>query len=155
MKDPALQWILAAGQVVTAVGTLAAVTVALWLGRLERRRIWMELEDRVAGQARLVTFAVVHRGDRWWVQTTNHSAAPVFEVRITQVRSGDEAGHVQTIPVSLEGLAMVPAGESLDQSLQFSGPEVNGGYKVTAQFLDSAGLWWQRTGTDPPRRVVK
>jgi hypothetical protein len=152
-KESTAQWILAVGQVVIAAGTLAAVLVALWLGRLERRRIWGELEDREAGQARLVAFEVVRRGGRSLVRTTNHSAAPVFEVRVTHVRCGDQVGHVQTNGGSSEWLAMVPARESVDQVLTFDGPEVNGSYEVTALFLDSAGLRWQRTGANPPRRI--
>jgi hypothetical protein len=150
-----VDWISAVGEVVGAVGTLAAVIVALWLARLDRQRIWAELEDREAGQARLVTFEVVRRGGRWRVQTTNHSVAPVFDVRVIQVRCGDQVGHVDPIPGTPKWLAMVRAGESMDQVITFNDLEVDGTCEVTAFFLDSAGLRWQRTGTDPPRRVLK
>ena len=52
MASGPAEWISAIGQIVAAAGTLAAVVIALWLARLDGRRIRAELADRDAGQAR-------------------------------------------------------------------------------------------------------
>jgi hypothetical protein len=150
-----VEWVSAAGQVVSAVGTLAAVAIALWLARLDGRRFRAESADREAGQARLVTFEVVRRGGRWRVKTTNYSTAPVFDVRVMHVRYGDQVVHVEKAPGSPERLAIVPAGETMDQAVSLADLEAAGVWEVTATFLDSAGLRWLRTGIDPPRRVLQ
>ena len=61
MASGPAEWISAIGQIVAAAGTLAAVVIALWLARLDGRRIRAELADRDAGQARLIMFEIVRR----------------------------------------------------------------------------------------------
>jgi hypothetical protein len=57
----------AIAQIAGAVGTLAAVVVALWVASRDSHRLQAELSDREAGQARLIIADVHREGGRWWV----------------------------------------------------------------------------------------
>lgn len=163
---PVLVWSVAISQVVGTVATLTTVVVALWIAVRDGRRVRVEQADRDARQARLITFEVYRRGDHWRVGTTNQSMAPVFEVTVTEVTSGDHMGKVAAVPGSPAQLAIVPAGARMEQTITFanrkshpmsdfnSTDEVIGSYQVTATFLDAAGLRWSRSGSDPPRRIL-
>lgn len=163
---PALEWSVALAQVTAAVATLAAVVVALWLAARDGRRSRVEQADRDARQARLITFEVYRRGDRYRVGTRNQSTAPIFEVTVTEVTWGEHIGYVEAVPGSPAQLAVVPAGNSVEQTITFAHPESRpmpdfdpadeliGSYQVTAHFLDAAGLRWRRTGSDPPQRIL-
>lgn len=154
---PALEWSVAISQVAGAGATLAAVVVALWIAVRDGRRVQALQDDRDAGQARLITFEVYTRGDRWRVGTMNHSAAPIFEVTVTKVTCGDRIGRVVEVPGSPEQLAMVPPGDKPEQTTDIAVVEADGSHKMigscTAHFLDAAGLRWSRTGSDPPQRI--
>jgi hypothetical protein len=97
---------------------------------------------------------VLRRDGRWRVVTTNHSTAPAFEVRVTAVRIGDQVGHVETVAGSPEWLVILHPGATMDQAINLNDPQLRGSFEVTATFLDSAGLRWQRIGAGPPRRVL-
>lgn len=162
----AVAWSAAISQVVGTVATLAAVVVALWIALRDGRRARDEQADRDARQARLVTFEVYRRGDRWRVGTTNQSTAPIFEVTVTKVTGTDHVGYVEAVPGSPAQLTVVPAGGKVEQTIKFADPESSPGsdststngvswsYQVSANFLDAAGLRWSRTGSDPPRRIL-
>jgi hypothetical protein len=157
---------VAIAQVAGASGTLAAVVVALWITVRDGRRIRAEQADRDDRQARLVTFEVYRRGDRWRVGTTNQSMAPIFEVTVTAVARGERVGHIEAVPGSPARLTLVPAGGRVEQTITFAEPEpppipdvtttdeMINSYQVTAHFLDAAGLRWSRTGSDPPQRIL-
>lgn len=145
---------------VGTAATVAAVVVALWIAVRDGRRARAEQADRDARQARLITFEVYRRGDRWRVGTANQSTAPIFEVTVTEVTCGNHVGHVEAVPGSPAQLATVLAGDRVEQTILFAyqksrpDPQLSGPCQVTATFLDAAGLRWCRTGSDPPRRIV-
>ncbi|MGH4011626.1 MAG: hypothetical protein ACRDTH_26255 [Pseudonocardiaceae bacterium] len=56
--DSVATWLGVVGQLVGAIGTIAAVCVALWLAQRERRRSEVERRDREAAQARLIIIDV-------------------------------------------------------------------------------------------------
>jgi hypothetical protein len=151
----ALDWIRAVGQVAGALGTLAAVAVALWVARRDGQRLRAEQADRDASQARLVT-ADVHREDgRWWVRTTNHSSAPVYSVEVVAARHARDAGEsaVEAVPGAPAVLDALAAGETRDRALADGGGDPSDGL-VVLRYVDSAGLRWQRAGAAQPERLL-
>lgn len=117
---PVLEWSVAIAQVVGAVGTLAAVVVALWIAVRDGRRVRADQADRDARQARLITFEVYEDRDGWRVGTTNQSMAPIFEVTVTKVTCGDHVGEVGPVPEGSTQLAVVKAGERVGGRLSSS-----------------------------------
>ncbi|HEV2779966.1 MAG TPA: hypothetical protein VGX25_11270 [Actinophytocola sp.] len=153
MQGPAVtDWMSALGEIAGAAGTVAAVAVALLLARRGARRQRIEQADREAGQARLI-IAELHRAEgRWWVRTTNHSTAPVFQVEILEVRHPDGVSTVEPAPGAPVELTKLPAGEVNDRALALGGDPATA--VVVLRFLDAAGLRWHRAGTGQPQRVL-
>lgn len=93
------EWLAIAQPVVTALGVLVALTVALWnvsKNREERKDRGKQLtaleraeQDRIAAQARKVVPTLVRAPvfgpDMWSVKVSNHSNAVVTELKVTVV----------------------------------------------------------------------
>ncbi len=147
-----LDWVSVVGQLAGVLGTLTAVVVALWVARRDGRRQRVEQSDRDAGQARLVTADVHRDAGRWWVRTTNHSAAPVFDVAVVEVRHEGGVSAVEPVPGAPAVLHVLPAGETRDRAIA-PGSDPSPGV-VVLRYLDAAGLRWYREGPGQPERVL-
>lgn len=147
-----LDWVAVVGQLAGVAGTLAAVTVALWVARRDGRRLRAEQSDREAGQARLVTADVHRQAGRWWVRTTNHSAAPVFGVEVLEVRHEGGVSVIEPVPGAPAVLEVLAAGETRDRAIA-PGDDPSSGV-VMLRYLDAAGLRWYREGREQPQRVL-
>ncbi|MGH3778872.1 MAG: hypothetical protein ACRDRR_24585 [Pseudonocardiaceae bacterium] len=173
--DSVATWLGVAGQWAGAIGTVAAVVVALRLARWERRRDTAERRDREAAQARLVTIVVTYPeyDDRRehnvpWVEITNHSQQPVHRPSIESIvgaRPSVRWGRGQTDYIEYSLREVVPAsendrvpfahfnadGEPIDTTVTPGKIEkwvdVD---NVTITFMDAAGLRWRRTGNGEP-----
>ena len=144
-------WVAAIGQVAGAIGTFAAVVVALAISRRENRALRTEQADRAAAQARLVVSEVRAERRIWWVRTTNHSGEPVFDVRVAEVRCDRARLRVQDAPGAPAVVDILAAGESRDRVLD---GEAEVTATVVVQYVDARGLRWERVGRQPPRRLV-
>ncbi|WP_336054312.1 hypothetical protein [Streptomyces sp. CA2R101] len=158
----------------SAIGTVGATIVALSLavheGRVRRRDEW----DRQAAQARLVVSTIPGTS----ATVVNHSETPLLQLRVLRVDADDPTG-----PVAVRWsddspdkrvFDNVAGGKSCSAELRVQGwgPKFHPvhGYEVgtdegitpsdatnlrlTIQFLDAAGLWWQRVGLQPPTRLL-
>lgn len=92
--DAVATWLSVAGQWVGALGTIAAVGLALWLAQREDRRVTAERRDREAAQAKLVVIELEYPefGEPGpypflgRMKITNHSEhQPVFRPRIESI----------------------------------------------------------------------
>lgn len=171
-------WIAAIGQALGALFTAAAVAVALRIGRRERRwrsedveRSEAERTDREFAQARLVTIEVDYEPFEWamrsrifWAGVHNASSDPVFEVELVGVTCSKRDDLTwqfdwgpldswETVPrVVLSGKKFgwpISYKDRRGQSVDGSGVD-----RVTLRFTDAAGLRWERTDNEPPRRVL-
>jgi len=93
-------WLSVAGQWVGALGTIAAVGLALWLAQRETRQLTAERRDREEAQARLVVIELEYPevGDPGQypylgsTKITNHSEHhPVFRPRIELCRAAADS----------------------------------------------------------------
>lgn len=168
--DSVANWVAAVGQVLGAVGTFAAVVVALRLARWERRRDTAERRDREAAQARLVTITVDYRDFNRaipGVVITNHSEQPVHRPEVHSM--GDPRPPVRWGPrMELKGYphrpteVLSPHGSRYENFHHIDGAGVFTrdvvqrvrADDVTITFVDAAGLRWRRTGNGEPVRVV-
>ncbi|GLW04710.1 hypothetical protein [Streptomyces lavendulae] len=154
----------------SAVATTAATGVALWLAVYEVQMRRRDETVRQGAQAHKVLSAI--EGTRGKV--VNHSSEPLLELRIIRadaevngspvaVRWADDAQRI---------FGNVSAGEERQLELQVQGwgPLIRAGleegidegiapinatdHRLTIQFLDAAGLWWQRVGLRPPTRIL-
>lgn len=148
----ALNWVSVLGQLAGTAGTLLAVVVALWVASRDGRRLRAEQSDREAGQARLIIADVHREGGRWWVRTTNHSAAPVFGVEVVEVRHADGVSGVEPVPGAPAVLDVLGAGETRDRAITPAGNPSPG--VVVLRYHDAAGLRWRREGTGQPERLL-
>jgi hypothetical protein len=174
--DAVATWLSVAGQWVGALGTIAAVGLALWLAQRETRRITAERRDREAAQARLVVIELEYPefGDPGpyphlgWTKITNHSEhQPVFRPRIESMGGPRPKVRWALDVAGLDGSEWWPT-EVLHPKGTHHVPfehVVNGrsvrnlyGHPspikkwveiddVTVTFTDAAGLRWRRTGT--------
>jgi hypothetical protein len=144
-------WVSALGQVAGAAGTFAAVVLALWVARRDGRWRRAEQSDREAGQARLIIADMHHDDGRWWVRTTNHSTAPVFDVEVVEVRHPNGISKVEPVPGAPAEVIKLAAGEAIDRAIT-PGGDPSG--VVVLRFLDAAGLRWRREGTAQPQRIL-
>jgi hypothetical protein len=150
-----VDWVSALGEVAGAVGTVAAVVVALWVSNRSMRQQRAEQADREAGQARLITVDFYRADGRWWVRTTNHSAAPVFDVQIDEVRHTVGTSEIESVPGHPAELAKLAAGQDNDRAVAVGdGVNPSTGDVVVLRFLDARGLRWRREGTAQPQRVL-
>lgn len=151
----------------SAIGTVGAVVIALFVAINEGRRRRLDKEDSDAGQARLIT---VHRHPQGYV-ITNHSMAPILSLKIVNVEviedgvaaweagSGDDSDQSPSHDV-------VPPGEhKLFGVVNFRRPgttEVNlqrrldrdDVLRCTFAFTDAQGLRWKRQHQKQPERVL-
>lgn len=157
-------WIDAA----SAVGTFAAVAVALWIGIRDGRERDAERRDSEAGQARLVMVSSgTASGGGIWVVLTNHSSQPVTGLELDEVTwDGDEArGAPWRVPPTIMGARaatdILAAGDELKIPVEFLGPNGErihvgvGSFTARYSFRDACGLTWSRIGNGEPRRVLR
>jgi hypothetical protein len=147
-----VDWVSAGGEVAGAIGTFAAVVVALWVSIRSAQRQRAEQIDREAGQARLITTELRHEDGRWWVRTTNHSTAPIFDARILGVRHAGGVGMVEPAPGAPVEVTTLTAGQSVDRAVAANGVPANA--VIVLQFLDAVGLRWRREGAAQPKRIL-
>ncbi len=159
-------WLSAVGQVAGAIGTFAAVAVALRLAVKDNRRLASELRDREASTARLVS-ATIRRGlGLTFLEIRNDSNEAIhdLDVRVT----GAGALRVTGQNVEERNGRFVPAGPgSATESVRALRPgevrrlvveaadeaqTVDLPASAAVCFTDSAGLRWLRTAHEPPRR---
>ncbi|AXE27881.1 hypothetical protein C0216_30655 (plasmid) [Streptomyces globosus] len=156
----------------SAVATTAATGVALWLAVHEVQMRRKDETDRQAAQARLVVSAI--EGTRG--EVVNHSSEPLLELRIIRA-DADVDGRPVAVRWAEDAQRIfrnVSAGEERHLELRVQGwgplihPELSyevgtdegvapfnaSNHRLTIQFLDAAGLWWQRVGLEPPTRVL-
>lgn len=174
-------WLAAWGQTAGAIGTAAAVGVALWLAFRESR--WRradqaerdaERADRDAAQARLVTVEptypeVVYARDLHIViKIVNASLLPIFDVKVVDLSCDVAPGHTWRIDDS-DGdgfkieFRVLAAGEPFYLPVEYVDPagrstalmEAGGTDHVTIEFTDSVGLRWRRRDNDAPVRVIE
>lgn len=144
--DPATvaDWVGSVGQAAGAIGTFAAVVVALAIARRDGRRAEDDRADREASQARLiVTERRFHR--EWLVRTTNHSSRPVFDVTLA---GGWTAVEREGSPAVV---AVLAPGAGIDRRVM--PPAEPDTADIVIDFLDAAGLRWRRRGHAAPERV--
>lgn len=156
----------------SAVATTAATGVALWLAVHEVQMRRKDETDRQAAQARLVVSAI--EGTRG--EVVNHSSEPLLELRIIRADADVDGGPVAVrwAEDAQRIFRNVSAGEERHLELLVQGwgplfhPELSyevgtdegvapfnaTNHRLTIQFLDAAGLWWQRVGLEPPTRVL-
>lgn len=164
----------------SAIATTAATLVALSLGvhevkmrRKDEAERQKEATDRQGAQARLVVAGV--EGERAVV--VNHSIEPLLEVRIIRA----DAAYPSGAPVAVRWhecdqriFHNVAAGQSLSLRLRSQdwgahfgvdgietgenddgiAPQDATNRSVTVQFIDIAGLRWQRVGLAAPTRII-
>ncbi|MGW7450174.1 hypothetical protein [Streptomyces sp. NPDC054787] len=156
----------------SAIATTAATGVALWFGWHEVKMRNKEETDRQAAQARLVVSVI--DGNRG--EVVNHSSEPLLELRIIRA-DADVDGQSVAVRWSEDDRRIfrnVSAGQvhHLELLEQGWGPLLDPvhGYEVgtdqgiaplnatnhrlTIQFMDVAGLRWQRVGLQPPTRLL-
>lgn len=149
---------------VSAIGTLAAVIVALWLALSERRRDRTERRAREVAQASLVTVTLPVESNRRMGAITNHSEQPVLQPRVESM--GDpppsmrwpEAGS-PSFPPNLDGndyTEVLPSKETYRLIFDYSTRGIQKPVHVkdvTITFTNASGRW-RRTGNGEPVRVI-
>ncbi|NIH87376.1 hypothetical protein [Amycolatopsis granulosa] len=164
------------GQWAGALGSMAAVIVALALAAVDGRRRRRELADRQAAQARTVTCTVTRSigqdGDRdeLSVVVHNHGQLPVTDVYLRDVRMHFGDTTLQDWDFAAprqrdEGRAypldtvIGPQDHSSSPRLIFrdepaeGAPPGRGEATTRFAFLDASGLCWERINNGPPRRI--
>jgi hypothetical protein len=156
---------------VSAIATVGATGVALWVvvheGKSRNADLRVrdaERRDQEAAQARLIT-SEAKRLDRD-AHINNHSAAPVFDVRVIRAEATSaEGGPVAPafMPDARRTFPVLGAGKEARTGLSHTVwghgdvgvvPHGSTHVRLTIQFLDASGLWWERTGAEQPRRLV-
>lgn len=156
----------------SAIGTIGATFVALWFGWRETKLRRLDADDQKAAQARMVVSTI----EGTQATIINHSDAPLLQLRMIRadadvdsgpvaVRWDEEqqrvfhnvaAGQTQTIELRVQGWgpALDPVGGYEVGTDEGIAPHNATNHRLTIQFLDVAGLWWQRVGLEPPTRVL-
>jgi len=159
---------LSAGSAITTVG---ATGVALWVAvregmarNADLRERDAERRDQEAAQARLVTCEATRLDLD--AHIVNHSAAPVFDVRVIRAEATSPEGDPVAPafkPDARRSFQVLGGGKEARTGLshQVWGhgdvgfvPHGSTNIRLTIQFLDAAGLWWERTGAEQPRRLM-
>jgi hypothetical protein len=152
----------------SAIGTIAATSTALVVAlrawrdtEAERKARDAERADRDAAQARLI---VVSSPNGASIEVSNFSTAPILHVEVQHVwrMSSDATRPVEQYQARLRGgdsrkvwTVLAPQeSKTVDIVSQDSNGIPRGNYALTIRFTDAAGLDWERTGNDPPRRLI-
>jgi hypothetical protein len=148
--DSVANWVAAIGQCLGAVGTLAAVGVALWLARWERRRDTAERRDEEKAQARLVVSRLLFDATNR-VAVLNNSSAQVLDVDVVYSADDRPDGLVGELrPMQPLPIDVLKPGESETLSVMYLSADRDAvvatdecyrsqGDKVTITFTDSNG----------------
>lgn len=147
-----LTWISTVGGAIGTVGAITAVIISVWVARRDGRIRRADQADRDAAQARLVSTELRQADGRWWVRTTNDSAAPVYQCEVVEIRHPLGSRHVEPVPGAPVELRKLGPDQSLDRAVSGEGDLSNG--VVVLKFLDAAGLRWCREGDAQPYRLV-
>lgn len=165
-------WLSAVGQVVGAVGTLAAVTVALLVSFRDNRRLMSELRDREAATARLVSAVVRRDLGLTFLEIRNDSREAVHDVEMELAGPGSADLRVRAQKVEelngrfvaagpgtgTESVHALQPGEIRRLVVETTATAVTAHGAVpavvTLRFTDSAGLRWLRQGHEPPMRQL-
>lgn len=163
----AADWLAAWGQIGGALGTVATLSVAIWLARRDSRWRKAEQADRDATQARLLTIDTdyAYGGKSPWqmvVLIANNSTLPMLDVKIELVRNSDAvdlgwrygADDPETqvsANVLRPGKQLVVEIELVDGNKQ---QWPNGTDSVTVTYMDNNGLCWRRRDRHLPERIL-
>ncbi|MFB7605249.1 hypothetical protein [Streptomyces gardneri] len=151
----------------SAIGTVAAVIVALGLALNESRRRRRDKEDADAGQARLIT---VQRHAQGYV-ITNHSMGPILALKIVKVEvvedgavaweagpedDGEDGVHFEVLGAGAHKLVGVngfrrPGSSEVNLQRRLTRDDT---LKCTFAFIDAQGLRWKRVHEQQPERVM-
>ncbi len=164
----AADWLAAWGQIGGAVGTVATLSVAIWLARRDSRWRKAEQADRDIAQARMLTVDTDYSygGSSPYqaiVIIANNSNQPLFEVKIESFRSASEPGLKWRFgaidpdtPVSANVLRpdrqLVVDVEFVDDNNKQQWP--GGTDSTTVTYMDSSGLRWRRVDRELPVRII-
>lgn len=164
-------WISTIGQAVGALGTLAAVAVALWLAKRDNNRLIAERRDRDISQARLISAAVQRDVGVLYLEVRNDSPGSIYDLtvqddqlvsqgyRVTHSLVEEQNGRFIRTRKVANGPHTLPPGSSLKLAIERSDTstapeEVDRIPPPTLDFTDSAGLRWNRRGPSAPQRVL-
>lgn len=170
-------WLGVLGQCVGAIATFAAVIVALWLPRWERRKAAADRRNQQREQqlhnARLVTVSVPRdQPAAECIAIFNGSDQPVFQPRVDSVRDPDvywdQDPQWSTFDAPWEPTffpEVLPPKATHYLMYGYFNPddsEVTGEIEkriraedVTITFMDTSRQQWRRTGSGEPVRVVQ
>jgi hypothetical protein len=150
-----------AGEWAGALGSIAAVAVALWLAISDARRRDSDRREEKAAQARLITVEVetIYGKAAAFVTVTNHSASPVFSVAINGVQVSPEPPAFVQFGEDRQWARLDPGQMKTARCAFFSSRNprdlwiVSPPNLVSAEvsFVDASGLPWKRWGNTPPR----
>lgn len=158
-------WLTAIGTVLGAVGTIAAVTVALAIAIRDNRRLVAEARDREAAVARLVTATLRRDVGLTFLEIRNDSPEtvyhPVVELSVcgpvsylvTGQKVEERNGRFVAVDSRDEAVGFVPPHESARLLVETKGT-TGGSVTVKLGFTDAAGRQWVRLGDAPPRREL-
>ena len=163
-------WISAIGQVAGAVGTFAAVALALWLASKENGRLIAERRDSEAADARLVVASVRHDIGISFLEVRNDGSAPVYQLEFGDVTSGAHTYVVTESIVDYRGgryvaeatVAEMPMNIAPKESVRLALKLPSGLTRpdrilvgrASISYTDSKGLRWKRCGYDSPQRIL-
>lgn len=157
------RWSIAAAWV-SALATYMAVIFALYIAHRDWRRADRDRRDAEAAQARLVTITSAQDGTHHNVTVQNHSTSPVFALVLFNVslvgsqldfatweHLDGRRGYEEMAPPGSEYYFHIVLRDSSGVAIE---ARIRDHLMVTIRFMDAAGLYWQRTGVEQPRRVL-
>ncbi|MFZ3395428.1 hypothetical protein TVH25_19470 [Rhodococcus sp. 7Tela_A2] len=148
--------------VLSAIGTFAAVAVALWVALREHLREATRARAETATHAKLVR-TVYGRGDKILpvstVRIINYGQFPITDVQLLRLVDGDGKDVEFTLhsvigqfhSLQADFLINGPEGMSLPLSVGSDALELS----PVISFVDANGVKWTRSGNGEPERVLK
>ena len=138
-----MSWVSEAAETFSALGTVGAFGVALYLLRKEQQREALRTEDEKRSQATKVsawleTRATPQGGRELLFHVHNASEMPIYEVSLPAMIPGEDDGEAEFI-------GLVPPGQTITRAAprewikSYLTPE-----PVPVEFLDSSGQQWAR-----------